>query len=117
MYMAPLLSPQAMGKGRGAMGSVLSPRASRPLPSSNSLEDHRRPLATPHAHGHRSERGTTPLHLVEQGEDQPRPGHPDRMAECDRPSVHVHEFPFRSEEHTSELQSPMYLVCRLLLEK
>src|SRR5437879_9450577 len=25
-------------------------------------------------------------------------------------------FP-RSEEHTSELQSPMYLVCRLLLEK
>src|SRR5437762_9895821 len=29
------------------------------------------------------------------------------------------QFPFgnRSEEHTSELQSPMYLVCRLLLEK
>src|ERR1017187_1019014 len=27
-------------------------------------------------------------------------------------SIHV-----RSEEHTSELQSPMYLVCRLLLEK
>src|SRR5437762_5868228 len=28
-------------------------------------------------------------------------------------------YPFikRSEEHTSELQSPMYLVCRLLLEK
>src|SRR5437762_10205279 len=26
--------------------------------------------------------------------------------------VHAH----RSEEHTSELQSPMYLVCRLLLE-
>src|SRR5437879_10010183 len=25
--------------------------------------------------------------------------------------------PTRSEEHTSELQSPMYLVCRLLLEK
>src|SRR5437879_7191735 len=25
--------------------------------------------------------------------------------------------PKRSEEHTSELQSPMYLVCRLLLEK
>src|SRR5437762_10312822 len=27
------------------------------------------------------------------------------------------EEPERSEEHTSELQSPMYLVCRLLLEK
>src|SRR5437762_5704652 len=26
-------------------------------------------------------------------------------------------YPERSEEHTSELQSPMYLVCRLLLEK
>src|SRR5437879_7722963 len=26
-------------------------------------------------------------------------------------------FNSRSEEHTSELQSPMYLVCRLLLEK
>src|SRR5437879_8483346 len=27
------------------------------------------------------------------------------------------ETDLRSEEHTSELQSPMYLVCRLLLEK
>src|SRR5437879_11396686 len=27
------------------------------------------------------------------------------------------ELVVRSEEHTSELQSPMYLVCRLLLEK
>src|ERR1017187_7403304 len=26
-------------------------------------------------------------------------------------------LPIRSEEHTSELQSPMDLVCRLLLEK
>src|SRR3712207_7653484 len=26
-------------------------------------------------------------------------------------------FPLRSEEHTSELQSRQYLVCRLLLEK
>src|SRR5258708_28781022 len=26
-------------------------------------------------------------------------------------------FPWRSEEHTSELQSPDHLVCRLLLEK
>src|SRR5258708_21169174 len=26
-------------------------------------------------------------------------------------------FPTRSEEHTSELQSPDHLVCRLLLEK
>src|ERR1017187_1827279 len=30
--------------------------------------------------------------------------------------VGEHWFYARSEEHTSELQSPMYLVCRLLLE-
>src|SRR5436189_3329536 len=29
----------------------------------------------------------------------------------------LQELGLRSEEHTSELQSPMYLVCRLLLEK
>src|SRR5207244_13051202 len=28
-----------------------------------------------------------------------------------------HRVPSRSEEHTSELQSPDHLVCRLLLEK
>src|SRR5437762_11384761 len=34
------------------------------------------------------------------------------------PSTHQRvEQGRRSEEHTSELQSPMYLVCRLLLEK
>src|SRR5256885_7686359 len=32
----------------------------------------------------------------------------------DRPPLH---HPARSEEHTSELQSPCNLVCRLLLEK
>src|SRR5258708_31421336 len=29
----------------------------------------------------------------------------------------IHLFHYRSEEHTSELQSPDHLVCRLLLEK
>src|SRR3712207_7479396 len=32
-------------------------------------------------------------------------------------SVRALELPDRSEEHTSELQSRQYLVCRLLLEK
>src|SRR5437879_10444068 len=43
------------------------------------------------------------------------PGHPGG----DRHDVHVPVTVEigRSEEHTSELQSPMYLVCRLLLEK
>src|SRR5690348_18119126 len=30
---------------------------------------------------------------------------------------HNHSHAHRSEEHTSELQSPVHLVCRLLLEK
>src|SRR5256885_10707934 len=34
-----------------------------------------------------------------------------------RCEVCVHDEPARSEEHTSELQSPCNLVCRLLLEK
>src|SRR5437763_8520832 len=38
------------------------------------------------------------------------PGTPDSARGTDSPRA-------RSEEHTSELQSPMYLVCRLLLEK
>src|SRR5437879_6652722 len=33
------------------------------------------------------------------------------------PGLPTGRCPERSEEHTSELQSPMYLVCRLLLEK
>src|SRR2546426_5884566 len=33
------------------------------------------------------------------------------------PSLPPHAAWFRSEEHTSELQSPCNLVCRLLLEK
>src|SRR3712207_8887660 len=40
------------------------------------------------------------------------------MATCDlREASKVTERPRRSEEHTSELQSRQYLVCRLLLEK
>src|SRR5207244_12769567 len=54
-----------------------------------------------------------------------RKGLPDQSALRRRPPVGrwreaalkqlVHEY--RSEEHTSELQSPDHLVCRLLLEK
>src|SRR5256885_8559693 len=35
----------------------------------------------------------------------------------DAPEPSLYEIPERSEEHTSELQSPCNLVCRLLLEK
>src|SRR5437762_10809792 len=45
-----------------------------------------------------------------------------RLLRIELPGVHVEDRrqpidSIRSEEHTSELQSPMYLVCRLLLEK
>src|SRR5438445_8486600 len=42
------------------------------------------------------------------------------IGEFARSSISAAEFscqPWRSEEHTSELQSRQYLVCRLLLEK
>src|SRR3712207_7011321 len=37
--------------------------------------------------------------------------------EVEQRVVHAHGHADRSEEHTSELQSRQYLVCRLLLEK
>src|SRR5437763_13407066 len=40
---------------------------------------------------------------------------PDGPPRSERVNEAVHGH--RSEEHTSEIQSPMYLVCRLLLEK
>src|SRR3712207_8531028 len=36
---------------------------------------------------------------------------------CPNTEYHASIKPLRSEEHTSELQSRQYLVCRLLLEK
>src|SRR5437879_439167 len=40
-----------------------------------------------------------------------------RIVDMVKPESMPHFMDQRSEEHTSELQSPMYLVCRLLLEK
>src|SRR3712207_8600759 len=46
-------------------------------------------------------------------------GHPDKVADQISDAVvdHCLAADPRSEEHTSELQSRQYLVCRLLLEK
>src|SRR5437879_7288075 len=49
--------------------------------------------------------------LGRRRQQRPDGGHPADPAD---PQLAPHG---RSEEHTSELQSPMYLVCRLLLEK
>src|SRR5438445_9474214 len=40
-----------------------------------------------------------------------------RLTVVQAPHMQVHRTLVRSEEHTSELQSRQYLVCRLLLEK
>src|SRR3712207_8255910 len=49
-------------------------------------------------------------------EDLSRPGKPAQLPEALRDRV-LELTLTRSEEHTSELQSRQYLVCRLLLEK
>src|SRR3712207_8992982 len=52
--------------------------------------------------------------------DRKRPGPRDLAHELERGAQlfrRAHELSRRSEEHTSELQSRQYLVCRLLLEK
>src|SRR5699024_12518367 len=40
-----------------------------------------------------------------------------RTRQADDPLLTLFQFTYRSEEHTSELQSRFDLVCRLLLEK
>src|SRR5437764_4422693 len=63
----------------------------------------------------RSDRGCT-----EFGRKLDHCSAPGYLSECFGGSVErcfYHVCDCRSEEHTSELQSPMYLVCRLLLEK
>src|SRR2546425_6688559 len=53
----------------------------------------------------------------------PAPSHRARLLSCRARIARryaaglLRRFPIRSEEHTSELQSLAYLVCRLLLEK
>src|SRR2546426_9151951 len=67
----------------------------------------------------------SPMQVSQGAEDGcPNPfGQPPRIAisactQCPTPgSLRVQAIPTRSEEHTSELQSPCNLVCRLLLEK
>src|SRR2546422_8480434 len=45
----------------------------------------------------------------------PEPRHDERHGSL--PEADCRQVPRRSEEHTSELQSRLHLVCRLLLEK
>src|SRR5437879_11079897 len=58
-----------------------------------------------------------PRLLPTRVEDGQAPGIGYRIEGEMLPILHVTLGGQRSEEHTSELQSPMYLVCRLLPEK
>src|SRR3712207_8114000 len=66
------------------------------------------PAAHRHAHGRDRERRGV-VHAVTHHRDRPLP-----FQGLDEAQLLLGE---RSEEHTSELQSRQYLVCRLLLEK
>src|SRR2546426_8263205 len=59
-----------------------------------------------------------PILLSDHQEHRPAAGAPQGRAVGVRPAAALRgRRPDRSEEHTSELQSPCNLVCRLLLEK
>src|SRR3712207_6853207 len=62
----------------------------------------------------RAARAPEPALHVLAGEPERGPGHPGEQLA--HPGVRQQPA-VRSEEHTSELQSRQYLVCRLLLEK
>src|SRR5690348_17543651 len=60
----------------------------------------------------RGDDNTESAREIDQPLRRPAPGMDDGMAQ-----VEQDRQVSRSEEHTSELQSPVHLVCRLLLEK
>src|SRR3712207_8825244 len=57
------------------------------------------------------------LQRLQERSPRPRRQIPRRIAEVGSEESTAAALPARSEEHTSELQSRQYLVCRLLLEK
>src|SRR5690348_17528280 len=57
-----------------------------------------------------------PLAATPRSQSGQRECGPERAPDCVGGGSAAWE-PSRSEEHTSELQSPVHLVCRLLLEK
>src|SRR5256885_10888439 len=60
-------------------------------------------------------RSISPIEIGGRAIDPSRPREVCRQRR--RPLERITQLAIRSEEHTSELQSPCNLVCRLLLEK
>src|SRR5947208_6273857 len=61
--------------------------------------------------------GETTVIITEQGNSRSYPWFRHAMFYLPEYAVYELQVGGRSEEHTSELQSPDHLVCRLLLEK
>src|SRR3712207_8749789 len=69
---------------------------------------------------HELRQHAAPGGVADRGPVERLDGSGDRVAEVergDRRGTEPDQHDLRSEEHTSELQSRQYLVCRLLLEK
>src|SRR2546426_4296254 len=109
---ARLLPPRLRSRARCARGQTI-PRTARPRRSGGSRGSCRRRARV----GGPSGRGTTAAEpsRVRIEATQMRAGLLQFFLVADR-AIAVDEAE-RSEEHTSELQSPCNLVCRLLLEK
>src|SRR5688500_19092148 len=97
------------------------PRTHTPFPTrrSSDLADDRRPGEAAKAPGGRSADGCR--RLDDRIARASEPGRDGDKAVARGSSTGIRpvsdDSRFRSEEHTSELQSPCNLVCRLLLEK
>src|SRR5690348_17375460 len=84
------------------------------LPISESIESERRETRVARRIGHLLERG--PVGPPFPSRVEHLAVRPDKFGPRDVKSSEAVDG-HRSEEHTSELQSPVHLVCRLLLEK
>src|SRR3712207_8058892 len=84
------------------------PRSTR-FPYTTLFRSHPHPEVVPEEHGVAGLLGQPLPRGVER--------EPEVLAEAHKQALVVVVKALRSEEHTSELQSRQYLVCRLLLEK
>src|SRR3712207_6039208 len=107
VFRQPLDGEPVRALGQGGAGRLAG--VDRPVVEHE--DDGSRHLARP--------RTPAPVELLQEGDDVRAalgPAGPDDET-ASRPVEHAEHRHLRSEEHTSELQSRQYLVCRLLLEK
>src|SRR5207244_11867494 len=103
-HLSPVRSPNSHTLLALVIHAHPAPSDLLPFPTRRSSDLDRRAQRDPHER-------TKQLHFRKQGGDHELSGGPARD------SRRRDRCPRRSEEHTSELQSPDHLVCRLLLEK